>query len=51
MGLDINAVQFLIDARKRGADFGEVLTLGRQDLNEGGNHSNYFHQAGRSLLP
>ena len=33
MGLDINAVQFLIDARKRGVDFGEVLTLGRQDLN------------------
>jgi SAM-dependent methyltransferase len=33
MGLDINAVRFLIDARKRGADFGEVLTLGRQDLN------------------
>ena len=33
MGLDINAVQFLIDARLRGADFGKVLTLGRQDLN------------------
>ena len=33
MGLDINAVRFLIDARQRGADFGEVLTLGRQDLN------------------
>lgn len=33
MGLDINAVQFLIDARKKGADFGEVITLGRQDLN------------------
>lgn len=33
MGLDINAVQFLIAARKRGVDFGEVLTLGRQDLN------------------
>ena len=33
MGLDINAVRFLIDARKRGAEFGEVLTLGRQDLN------------------
>src|SRR5688572_5291062 len=33
MGLDINAVRFLIDARKRGVDFGEVLTLGRQDLN------------------
>ena len=33
MGLDINAVQFLIDARRRGAEFGEVVTLGRQDLN------------------
>ena len=33
MGLDINAVQFLIDARRRGAEFGDVLTLGRQDLN------------------
>jgi hypothetical protein len=33
MGLDINAVQFLIAARKRGVRFDEVLTLGRQDLN------------------
>ena len=33
MGLDINAVRFLIDARQRGVDFGEVITLGRQDLN------------------
>jgi hypothetical protein len=33
MGLDINAVQFLIVARKRGLDLGRVLTLGRQDLN------------------
>ena len=33
MGLDINAVRFLIDARKRGAKFGDVLMLGRQDLN------------------
>ena len=33
MGLDINAVQFLIAARKRGLEFGEVLMLGRQDLN------------------
>lgn len=33
MGLDINSVLFLIDARKRGTEFGEVLTLGRQDLN------------------
>lgn len=33
MGLDINGVQFLIDARQRGVALGEVLTLGRQDLN------------------
>ena len=33
MGLDINAVRFLIDAHQRGAEFGRVLTLGRQDLN------------------
>src|SRR4051812_14839490 len=33
MGLDINAVQFLITARKEGVEFGDVLTLGRQDLN------------------
>ena len=33
MGLDINAVQFLIAARKRGALFGELVMLGRQDLN------------------
>jgi hypothetical protein len=33
MGLDINADRFLIDARQRGADFGDVLTLSRQDLN------------------
>jgi hypothetical protein len=33
MGLDINPVLFLIDARKRGANLGEVLTLGRQQLN------------------
>jgi len=33
MGLDINAVQFLIAARKESVEFGEVLTLGRQDLN------------------
>ena len=33
MGLDINAVQFLIAARKRGTDFGDVLMIGRQDLN------------------
>jgi SAM-dependent methyltransferase len=33
MGLDINAVQFLIAARKEGVEFGDVLQLGRQDLN------------------
>ena len=33
MGLDINSVQFLIAARRRGVDFGDALTLGRQDLN------------------
>jgi len=33
MGLDINDVRFPIDARKAGVDFGEVVTLGRQDLN------------------
>src|SRR5437868_7080601 len=33
MGLDINAVQFLIAARKEGVEFGDALTLGRQDLN------------------
>ena len=33
MGLDINSVQFLIAARKSGVEFGDVLTLGRQDLN------------------
>lgn len=33
MGLDLNAVQFLIAARKRGVSLGEVVMLGRQDLN------------------
>jgi len=33
MGLDINAVRFLIAARQKGVRFDEVLTLGRQDLN------------------
>src|SRR5256885_79003 len=33
MGLDINAVQFLIAARRRGVSFGEMLMIGRQDLN------------------
>lgn len=31
--LDINSVQFLVQARKRGADFGETLMIGRQNLN------------------
>jgi len=33
MGLDINTVLFLIDARKRGVMLGEMLTLGRQQIN------------------
>jgi hypothetical protein len=33
MGLDINAVQFLIAAHKRGVRFDQVLMIGRQDLN------------------
>jgi len=33
MGLDINAVWFLIDARNQGVALGEVLTIGRQHLN------------------
>jgi SAM-dependent methyltransferase len=33
MGLDINAVQFLIASRQEGVELGDVLTLGRQDLN------------------
>lgn len=33
MGLDINSVNFLIAARKAGVECGDVLTLGRQDLN------------------
>src|SRR5512145_477284 len=33
MGLDLNAVQFLIAARKKGVSLGEVVMLGRQDLN------------------
>jgi hypothetical protein len=33
MGLDINTVLFIIDARKRGVSLGEMLTLGRQQLN------------------
>jgi hypothetical protein len=33
MGLDINSVRFLIQARQAGMAFGDVLTFGRQDLN------------------
>jgi hypothetical protein len=33
MGLDINSVQFLIQAQQDGVRFDEMLTLGRQDLN------------------
>jgi len=33
MGLDINSVQFLVAAHKRGGPFGDVLMIGRQDLN------------------
>ena len=33
MGLDITSVQFLITAHKRGVPFGDVLMIGRQDLN------------------
>src|SRR5262245_61315550 len=33
MGLDINAVRFLIQAHRQGVQFGDVLTIGRQDLN------------------
>jgi len=33
MGLDITSVQFLITAHKCGMPFGDVLMIGRQDLN------------------
>jgi SAM-dependent methyltransferase len=33
MGLDINSVLFMLDARKRGVSLGEMLTIGRQHLN------------------
>src|SRR5437773_1097133 len=33
MGLDINAVRFLIGAHQQHVRFDEVLTIGRQDLN------------------
>jgi SAM-dependent methyltransferase len=32
MGLDLNAVQFLLRARSQGVVFGDVLTIGRQKL-------------------
>ena len=32
MGLVINSIRFLIEARQRGVQFGETLTLGRQHL-------------------
>jgi len=33
MGLDINDIQFLLAARRRGAELGDVLMIGRQGLN------------------
>jgi len=33
MGLDINSIQFLVAAHKRGLELGDVLMIGRQDLN------------------
>jgi hypothetical protein len=33
MGLDINAVRFLILAKQQGVKLGDVVTIGRQDLN------------------
>jgi SAM-dependent methyltransferase len=33
MGIDINAAKFLVSARRRGMEFGDVLMIGRQDLN------------------
>ena len=33
MGLDINSVRFLLSAHKKGVEFGDVLMVGRQDLN------------------
>jgi hypothetical protein len=32
MGLDVNAIRFLLDARQRGASFERVATIGRQSL-------------------
>jgi SAM-dependent methyltransferase len=33
MGLDINSILFLLAARKSGVNFGDVLMIGRQELN------------------
>jgi SAM-dependent methyltransferase len=33
MGIDINSAKFLLSARRRGGNFGDVLMIGRQDLN------------------
>jgi hypothetical protein len=33
MGIHINSAKFLISTRKRGVNFGDVLMIGRQDLN------------------
>jgi len=33
MGIDINSAKFLLSARRRGTNFGDVLMIGRQDLN------------------
>lgn len=33
MGIDINSAKFLLSTRRRGANFGDVLMIGRQDLN------------------
>ena len=33
MGVDINSAKFLVAARKRGVNFGDVLMIGRQSLN------------------
>jgi|ERR1043166_267361 SAM-dependent methyltransferase len=58
MGLDINAVQFLIAAHQNGARFGETLMIGRQGLNvypakvvkvleRAGLHAEIFRKAGK----
>lgn len=49
MGLDINAVRFLIAAHKQGVRFGEVLMLGRQDLNV--YPATMIQELGRAGLP